>query len=159
MAALTSLPRKARTALSMGSLRRRLLVEAARSLYTARTRIRRLPFAQVAEQLGQLLPDALPDQAPSFALDQSDVAREIGWAVRTVARLVPFRALCLEQAIAAQAMLKRRGVGSVLYLGVQAAPASPMSAHAWLSAAGVRVTGYPVGPHLRTVGRFVCDGR
>jgi hypothetical protein len=45
------------------------------------------------------------------------VAREIGWAVTTGARHVPFRAVCLPQALAARMMLKRRRVPSVIHFG------------------------------------------
>ena len=60
------------------------------------------------------------------------------------ARWVPFRAVCLPQAMAAQFMLRRRGVRSVMRLGVAQGVAKSIEAHAWLDAAGVGVTGYPV---------------
>ncbi len=71
------------------------------------------------------------------------VAR-IGAAVRAVARWLPFRAKCLEQAIAARAMLRRRGIVSVLRLGVVGGDVRLL--HAWLDTCSGGVTGYPLPP-------------
>jgi len=42
------------------------------------------------------------------------IRREVSWAVAAAARRVPWRAKCLEQGLAAQAMLRLRGLASVL---------------------------------------------
>jgi hypothetical protein len=41
-------------------------------------------------------------------------ARDIGWAVTRAAGHVPFGAVCLPQAIAAQRMLKRHGIACIV---------------------------------------------
>jgi len=46
--------------------------------------------------------------------------------------------------MAARAMLDRRGVRSVIHFGTARGEALTLSAHAWLDAAGVEVTGYPL---------------
>ena len=43
--------------------------------------------------------------------------RQIRWAIVTAARRVPWRALCIQQGLAARFMLRRRGIPSVLYYG------------------------------------------
>jgi len=50
--------------------------------------------------------------------------------------------------MAARIMLKRRGVGSVLHFGAAKGENKPFDAHAWLDAAGVEVTGYPVAKNF-----------
>ena len=65
------------------------------------------------------------------------------------ARYVPFKAVCLPQAMAARVMLKRRGVESVMHFGAAKGTEKPLDAHAWLDAAGVEVTGYPVAEEFR----------
>ena len=65
------------------------------------------------------------------------------------ARHVPFKAVCLPQAMAARVMLKRRGVASVMHFGAARGQEKPLDAHAWLDAAGVEVTGYPVAKQFR----------
>ena len=97
--------------------------------------------------------------------DQARIAEEIGWAVTRAARHVPFNAVCLPQAMAARIMLKRRGVDSVLHFGARIGqdkigqdkigPDKPIDAHAWLDAAGVEVTGYPVANTFAEIACFV----
>ena len=71
------------------------------------------------------------------------------------ARYVPFKAVCLPQAMAARVMLKRRGVSSVLHFGAARGQDKPLDAHAWLDAAGVDVTGYPVAQNFAEIACFV----
>jgi hypothetical protein len=83
-----------------------------------------------------------------------------GWAVTRAARHVPFNAVCLPQAMAARIMLKRRGVDSVLHFGARIGQDKigqdkPIDAHAWLDAAGVEVTGYPVANTFAEIACFV----
>ena len=70
-------------------------------------------------------------------------------------RYVPFKAVCLPQAMAARIMLGRRGVASVLHFGAAKGKDRPIDAHAWLDAAGVEVTGYPVAAQFAEVACFV----
>ena len=71
------------------------------------------------------------------------------------ARYLPFKAVCLPQAMAARVMLKRRGVASVMHFGAARGQDKPLDAHAWLDAAGVEVTGYPVAINFTEIARFV----
>ena len=71
------------------------------------------------------------------------------------ARYVPFKAVCLPQAMAARVMLKRRGVPSVMHFGAARGDDKPLDAHAWLDAAGVEVTGYPVADKFAEIACFV----
>lgn len=79
----------------------------------------------------------------------------VRWAIGAVAPWLPFRTLCLQQAIAARAMLERRRIDSVLHLGVRDRTGTALEAQARLDADGLNVTGYPVDPALTEVGRFV----
>ena len=83
------------------------------------------------------------------------MAEAIGWAVTRSARYVPFKAVCLPQAMAARIMLRRRGVRSVLHFGAAKGKEKPLDAHAWLDAAGVEVTGYPVAANFAEIACFV----
>jgi hypothetical protein len=58
-------------------------------------------------------------------------------------------------ALAARIMLKRRGVDSVLHFGARIGQDKPIDAHAWLDAAGVEVTGYPVANTFAEIACFV----
>lgn len=67
-------------------------------------------------------------------------AARIAWAVHHAARVVP-RATCLTQALAAQIMLTRHNIVSVLHVGVRRDEAGTLLAHAWLVNDGVVLLG------------------
>jgi hypothetical protein len=52
-------------------------------------------------------------------------------------------------------MLSRRGVASVLHFGAAKGLEKPIDAHAWLDAAGIEVTGYPVADQFAEIACFV----
>jgi hypothetical protein len=74
---------------------------------------------------------------------QADRAvRRIAWAVTAAARRLPSRTTCLVEALAADAMLRRRGFASTLRIGVrEPAAAVPLDAHAWVECEGSVVIG------------------
>jgi hypothetical protein len=77
--------------------------------------------------------------------------RRVGSAVERVARILPWHPVCLPQAIATRAMLRRRGVACVSHLGVYGS--SPVTAHAWITVGGTVVQGGPVG-HVKELALF-----
>lgn len=89
---------------------------------------------------------------------ERQAALDVGWAVTRIAAYFPLSAMCLAQALAARAMLRRRGIGSIMHVGVAHSEAALFEAHAWLEAVGVEVTGYPVPPHLHEIGCLLSDG-
>ena len=138
--------------------RRALLAEAVACLLTARLALVFVPFPRLARRLGTFVPptDARVAAAQTATgQDQVQRAGEIGWAVTHAARYVPFKAVCLPQAMAARVMLKRRGVNSVMHFGAAKGQDKPLDAHAWLDAAGVEVTGYPVAENFAEIACFV----
>lgn len=136
-----------------------LVAEAVVALIAARA-LSLLPFRVLARRLGGLtppprvVPALVPD--PTLGEAQQTAIRRVRWAIAAVEAWLPLRTLCLQQAIAARAMLHRRGIGSVLHLGVDQSRPTGLKAHAWLDAGGRHVTGYPVDPALAEVGRFVA---
>ena len=142
----------------VGNRRRALVVEAVACLLLARLGLIFVPFPKLARRLGDFVPPSDPRVLAARACgSQQDAARaqEIGWAVTRSARYVPFKAVCLPQAMAARVMLKRRGVASVMHFGAARGEDKPLDAHAWLDAAGVDVTGYPVADKFAEIACFV----
>ncbi|MEQ1717678.1 MAG: lasso peptide biosynthesis B2 protein [Hyphomicrobium sp.] len=82
-------------------------------------------------------------------VDASSVcdAAAIGHAIERLADVVPFRAVCLQQALAARLMLARRRIPSTLYLGLQRdrekrlATGTGDAAHAWVRVGPLYVVG------------------
>lgn len=70
------------------------------------------------------------------------IARRIGWSVGAVARRLPWPSTCLIEALAADAMLHRRGCRCELLFGVRPPPThGDLHAHAWLECDGCIVIG------------------
>lgn len=144
-------------AVRLGPNRAALLAEASGALLVARLRCWRWPFARLARHLGGVQPAATALRRAPFNPQSAETIRAVRWAVVTAARRMPFRTACLQQAIAARGMLRRRRIGSVLRLGVGDRSGAMLEAHAWLEAGALAVTGYPLDPALTEVGCFVCD--
>jgi hypothetical protein len=156
MARLRSIRRLLLRLRQVSARRRALVAEAVLCLLTARLALLFVPFPRLARRLGRFVPPHRAqniDAASSAHAEQA--ATDIGWAVTRAARYVPFRAVCLPQAMAAQAMLRRRGVASIMHFGAAKGKDKAIDAHAWLDAAGVKVTGYPVAEGLAEIACFV----
>ena len=156
MAPLRSNRRPLRRFAQIDNRRRALVIEAVICLLLSRLALIFIPFPHLARRLGTFVPpsDLRVSPAPS-SQENVRTAEDIGWAVTRAARHVPFKAVCLPQAMTARVMLMRRGVSSVLHFGAGKGEEKPLEAHAWLDAAGVEVTGYPVAKNLAEIGCFV----
>lgn len=130
--------------------RRRLLVEATVELFVARLELLPVPGADWQKALGsrsELVPSdgprTGPGPGPSPPTGQvDDLAREVGWAVRTAAARVPWRSVCLPQAIAAQHMLRRRSIAARAVVGARRSEAEkPIDLHVWVVVGGRVVVG------------------
>jgi hypothetical protein len=138
---------------------RGLLLEATVCLTLARVLLRIAPFPRLARGLGAFVSpqEALAARAktPADPERAARLAERVGWAVRAAARNLPFEVVCLPQAIAARVMLQRRGVPSILHFGVAKGRTKAIDAHAWLDAASVEVTGYPIAASFSEIACFV----
>jgi hypothetical protein len=123
-----------------------LLFEAVMMLAIARFFIKFVPFAQWKDRL-DIDRKGVAARVP-IATDKS-LSRHIGRIVRMAARNVPFKAVCLPQAMAAQWMLRRRGEGSKIVIGADRKAKADASQgnnrfdlHAWLvSSEAIIITG------------------
>lgn len=68
-------------------------------------------------------------------------ARRIGNVIAAMANVTPWRSLCLEQALAAQFLLRWYRIPSVVYFGVARGNDKTMRAHAWTCVGPVFATG------------------
>jgi hypothetical protein len=127
-----------------------LLCEAVVCLGIARLMTLLLPFPVVARRLG------VPFQEQPWEAPASPAARRVGWALAAAARRTYWRSRCLEQAIAAKMMLRRRGIASTMYLGLTP---RPVHAHAWVRVGDVNVTGGSDVERYAVVATFADAGR
>lgn len=130
--------------------RRALLADALVALVLASVAIRFLPFARVGEMASRQLGSGAGDPA---------LPSKVVWAVTAWARRVPWRAVCFQRGLAAQMMLRRRGVDSILYFGAARRPATGLEAHVWVRAGESDVIGCEEAPAFAVLATFPNRGR
>ncbi|HLZ67505.1 MAG TPA: lasso peptide biosynthesis B2 protein [Aliidongia sp.] len=115
---------------------RRLVIEAIGLLLLARLALTFVSFERIGQwasvDLGRPPPD--PDE-------RDRIRRNVRSAVTRSARHVPWRAVCFDEGLAAQHMLRRRGIPSNLYLGVDRKPDRSLGAHVWVRDGEVDIVG------------------
>ena len=114
------------------TLRRTYLREAAIALILARVAVCFVPFSWIVSWANKP-----PRHISRFATHEIP---RIAWAVESVATRPWMNALCLPQALAAHAMLRRRGLASQLCLGV-ARENGLLTAHAWVEVGHNKIVG------------------
>ena len=130
--------RRVRRVLGLPLKAKGLMVETLVLLALARTAVLLLPFRWVARALGREEAAASPLRNTPASTRQ---VRRIGWMVEKVSNNVPWTSKCLDQALAAKIMLARRGYATTVRFGVKKSEHGELAAHAWLTSAGVCVTG------------------
>jgi len=71
---------------------------------------------------------------PLFQTRQADSINELRWAVEAAAARLPWRTMCIEQGIALQRLLRRRGIDARLHYGARLDHADAgLKAHVWLT--------------------------
>lgn len=80
--------------------------------------------------------------------------RDCVWAVEAAARRVPWRAMCFEQGLAVQRLLRKSGVDAVLHYGARQSPASRLEAHVWVSVGGETVIGGEMASQFQLIASF-----
>jgi transglutaminase-like putative cysteine protease len=116
---------------------KRLLWEAFAALAMARIVLACIPFRRIAAWLGT----AGAESPASVTPQQAQAAEAVGWAVTALARRVPWDGRCFAQALAATAMLRRRGVDGTVSFGVCEGASAGFEAHAWLRVGTRLITG------------------
>ena len=120
---------------SLDGARRRLLIEAAASIALVWAALRVVPFLNLLRLLDRWV--ALPIARKREPANPNAVA-SVTWAVTAASARFP-PATCLIQALAAAAMLRRRGLPCQLRIGVRTrgcAGGAPIDAHAWVECEG-----------------------
>ncbi|MGI8771658.1 MAG: lasso peptide biosynthesis B2 protein [Acidobacteriaceae bacterium] len=117
---------------------KKLLTEATLYLIRARVALRVWPVRAVLRRLER----PLGRPAPAVNIPESTLAiKRIRDAVLAVSRHAPARFVCFPQALAAHAMLRRRGIPSRLHYGVRRSADGQLRAHTWLEAGGRTILG------------------
>jgi hypothetical protein len=115
---------------------RRLFAEALVLLALATAAIRFLPFRTVGRLASRPLRNPVADPA-----SEAELIRAVRRAVLGCARRVPWSAVCFPQGLAAQWMLRRRGIPATLYFGAENHRTKGLNAHVWVRVGAQGVVG------------------
>ncbi|WP_371998949.1 lasso peptide biosynthesis B2 protein (plasmid) [Tistrella mobilis] len=145
-------------------IQRLLVIEAAFCLALAVTSVKLIPFRRLAAwssrrpEGARLMPPDTTDLNVLRADPDWRQSWRIGRLVAVAARKVPFKAVCLPQALAGQSMLRRRGVPVEIVYGVKRdTETGGIAAHAWLEYRGCGFLGQEVAPDHTEIARFPAD--
>jgi hypothetical protein len=125
--------------MKLKTVRRAYLREAFLTIILARLAVHFVSSARVFRWA-----DRPPSRINRFATDE---IRWVSWAVESVGTKSWMNAFCLPRALAAHAMLRRRGIASRLCIGV-ARDGHDLAAHAWVEVGENKIISDP------EVGRF-----
>jgi hypothetical protein len=126
-----------------------LLLEAVFWLAVAGLAIAVLPFRYVGRLAsGSIRQLELPPHA------RQDNVRRIRWAIICTAARVPWHAMCFQQGVAAQLMLRRRGIPSVLYYGAAQDDLSGLYTHVWVCDGNTDVIGGELAHNFAILATF-----
>lgn len=131
------------------SKRKLLCLEAIARLGAYRIAVLVLPFKRLWSWMG-----LTPVTDESGANVCTDLAREIGWTVRACAPHLPWECKCLVQAVTGYAMLRRRGIRSIVHMGLAKDEEAGLRAHAWLVCGGIELTGGRESQDFTTISLF-----
>ena len=106
-----------------------------------------LPFLRLGALASLELGKRSRDDAPRLV-------ERVRWAVMASARRSPWRAVCFQQGLAAQIMLRRRGLSSTLYFGAAPDPAKGLVAHVWVRLGELPVVGCEEAPRFPVLASF-----
>ncbi len=128
-------------AMALPSAERWTAIEALITLAVARVVLALLPFTRAMACFG-LRPRFEGAGAQQAACaDRMVIADAVQRAVRRASKVAPFRAVCLQQAVAASLMLRRRGMAVEVHFGVAKDSIGAVNAHAWSVCMGTVITG------------------
>ena len=134
--------RTVRRALALPAVDRWLAIEALLCLAVSRCVLGLLPFRIGMRGLGLRFQAGLDDaDAVVEPVAPPETVLAVGLAVSRASAVAPFRAVCLQQALAAALMLRRRGRPAEVYFGLAKDAGGNLIAHAWSKCGGVLVTG------------------
>jgi len=137
----SSIARKPRR---LGLAEHLLLAETLASLALASAAIKLVPFKTLTERVSR---------PPRRARRAADL-KKLRWAVDAWGRRVPWKAVCFQRALALHAMLRRRGIPSVMHYGIGRENQDELKAHVWLSVDGETLIGGEEAPRYACVATF-----
>ncbi len=86
--------------------------------------------------------------------ERAKLREEVQWAIGEAKWYLPGKTMCFPQAIAAQAMLRRRGISTTLYYGAVTLPTRELKAHVWVQDGTIGVVGYETAKDYHILAQY-----
>jgi hypothetical protein len=118
----------------LGRSKRVLLIEATGAVCVASLAVKLLPFKK-AIRLGSR------ETVPACSTNPADVLPDVRWAIDAATTNLPWNAVCIHRGLAAQWMLRRRGIDARLHYGLAKDDETALRAHVWVDALGETLVG------------------
>ncbi|MBV9929940.1 MAG: lasso peptide biosynthesis B2 protein [Alphaproteobacteria bacterium] len=131
----------------LGATNRRLLAEALPALALASLAVKLAPFRRLAAWASRWGRGRTGEVDAAFL-------RKARWSVEAWAKRVPWRTVCFQKGLALHALLRARGIPSVLHYGVRQEPGTGLKAHVWVTVAGEPVIGGEEAPGFACLATF-----
>lgn len=128
----------------LGRERQSLLIEAAFELAAASAAVALLPFRR----------SIVRGSTPLAGRQRISSVESLIWAVEAAARRLPWRTMCIEQGLAAQRMLRRRGIDARLHYGARNRDFGKLEAHVWVTVDQVAVIGGAEAPGFAEIATY-----
>jgi hypothetical protein len=114
--------------------RKALLLEAAVAVCAASLAVRLMPF-KWAIGLGSRSTGEPGSGKPDAILS------DVQWSIDSATRHLPWNPVCIHRGLAAQWMLRRRGIDARLHYGLTNDNGDALKAHVWVEAFGTTIVG------------------
>ena len=129
--------------------RRALTAEAALLLIAAKLALRAVPFARLARTF-----ERPARGAELVSPERQRVIIEVRHAILRATRRLPGHYVCFPLGIAAQTMLRRRGVSTTLIYGAATLPDKGLIGHVWVMDGDEGVIGHTSADDYRVLARY-----
>ena len=126
-----------------------LVVEAIVALGIARLGIAVLPSRWLARFFTRE-----PNRPERSGEARQAVVTGVRRAIQAGARRLPGQTMCFPRAVAAQSMLRRRGIGTTLYYGAATSAEDGLTTHVWLQDQETGIVGHELAPRYRVLARY-----
>ena len=130
------------------ALRVAYVAEAVLWLLLARLALRLLAFDHIVARLS-----SAPDVEVTGGRRRV-LRKRVKTAVFQAWRRLPVSNTCFHRAIAAQLMLRRRGVGTIVYYGARTEPERGLTGHVWLMDGDIGVVGHDAAQGYPVLAQF-----
>ena len=119
-----------------------LLLEALSLLMMSRLALSLFSFRRITRLLNRPFRRTEADTG-----NRETLRTDVSWAITAVADNLPIPVLCFPRGIAAQAMLRRRGINATLFYGVAKLPEYGFKTHVWVQDGSEGVIGHQIAHH------------